>query len=220
MPDYSPELSASVLHQYVHTDKPIAQIAADHRINARDVTRIRHAAGCPPRGARVRVLPPAMRELHRAATRLQAEAADVGRNTRGEAEHIAPREAERIAPNDADGAMRCAYCALRPENECGLPALIARVQRLVERELAAEEATRAALGSLARTPTEAERCARTVASMTRTLQVLLRLRAGLSSEQGSSNVDDYPADIDAFRDEFARRIRAFVASRTDAGRVA
>ena len=91
------------------------------------------------------------------------------------------------------------YCALPPESEPGLPALIARVQRLVEQELSAEEATRTALGSLARTPTEAERCARTVASMTRTLHVLVRLRAGLAPEQGSNNVDDYPADIDEFR---------------------
>ena len=54
MPSYAPELVASVLHDYVHTDKPTAQIAAEHDINERDVTRIRHAAGVPTRGARVR----------------------------------------------------------------------------------------------------------------------------------------------------------------------
>jgi hypothetical protein len=204
MPNYSPELTASVLHDYVHTDKPTAQIAADHQINERDVTRIRHAAGCPPRGARVRALPPEMRELHETATRLKAEAPP-------------------IAPAHAAGELDAALSAdapLRPCDEDRLPDVIARVLRLVEQELTAEEATRAALGSLARTPTETERCARTVASMTRTLHALVRLGAGLAPEQGSTNVDDYPADIDAFRDEFARRIRAFVASRTDARRAA
>ena len=31
MPNYSPELVASVLHEYVHTDKPIGQIAETTR---------------------------------------------------------------------------------------------------------------------------------------------------------------------------------------------
>ena len=103
MPNYSPELVASVLHEYVHTDKPIGQIARDHQINERDVTRIRHAAGCPPRGARVRALPPEMRELHEAATRLKAEAPP-------------------IAPADAAGELDAALGAdapLRPCDEAG-----------------------------------------------------------------------------------------------------
>ena len=74
MPHYSPELVASVVHDYVHTDKPTRQIAADHHINERDVTRIRHAEGVPTRRARVRALPPEMREVHETAMRLMAEA--------------------------------------------------------------------------------------------------------------------------------------------------
>ena len=196
MPNYSPELVASVLHEYVHTDKPIGQIARDHQINERDVTRIRHAAGCPPRGARVRALPPEMRELHEATTRLKAEAPP-------------------IAPADAVGELDAALGgdgALSPRVEGGLAGLIARVQRLVEQELAAEEATRAALGSLARTPTELERCARTVASMTRTLHVLLRMGASAAPEQAPFN-HDLPEDADEIRNELARRIEAFLASR-------
>ncbi|MGB9365644.1 MAG: hypothetical protein WCE79_06495, partial [Xanthobacteraceae bacterium] len=71
MPKYAPELEESVLHRYVHTDDPTAKIAADHNINERDITRIRHAAGVPTRRARVRALPPEMRELHEAAKRLK-----------------------------------------------------------------------------------------------------------------------------------------------------
>src|SRR3954470_3323289 len=74
MPKYAPELVASVVHDYVHTDKSTRQIAADHEINERDVTRIRHAAGIPTRGARVRALPPAMREASEISKRLKAAA--------------------------------------------------------------------------------------------------------------------------------------------------
>jgi hypothetical protein len=204
MPNYSPELVASVLHDHVHTDKPVRQIAADHKVNERDVTRMRHAAGIPPRGARVRTLPSAMGELHKAAMRLMANAAQPDGAATGSGPSPPP------LPDRSEGTMQ-------PFSDTSV---IERIERLIERELAAEEATRAELGLLARTPTEAERCARTVASMTRTLHVLMRLRASAAPEQGPSNVDDYPADIDAFRDEFARRIRAFVASRTDPERAA
>jgi len=161
MPNYTPELVESVLHQYLHTDTPVGQIAAEHGVSERDLTRMRQANGVPARGARVRALPPAMRRLLETTRELK------------------------------------------------------RIERLIERELAAEEATRAALGSLARTPTEAERCARTVASMSRSLHTLMRLRAGLAPEQGSSNDHGIPADIDEFRRELARRIEAFVASQPD-----
>jgi alkylhydroperoxidase family enzyme len=224
MPHYAPELCASVIDQYLHTDKPVAAIARDHAINERDVTRIRHAAGVPPRGQRVRALPPAMRLLQEATRRLKAAAppnADVGRNKRGEAERIAPDDAERVA-DVAGGAMRCAYCALRAHTEPPSPfsdaSAIARLERLIEQELAALEATRAELGALARAPIDAERCARILSILTQTLQRLMRLRAGAAPEQGSSyDDDDMPTDMDGFRNELARRIRALVQSWTGEG---
>jgi hypothetical protein len=104
MPRYAPELTSSVIDDYLHTGKPVGLIAREHEMNERDVTRIRHAAGLPPRRARMRSLPPAMAGLVEARALLRASADGVGRNKQG--------EAERIAPDDAGGAMRCAYCAL------------------------------------------------------------------------------------------------------------
>src|SRR3954451_4378103 len=233
MPKYSPELVASVVHDYVHTDKSTRQIAADHEINERGVTRIRHAAGIQTRRTRARELPAAMREASEISKRLKAAApygcrpGDAGTAEPG-THNLSPVDrAESVvamgsglAPLARPGMTEDADQASSPENVPSIPALIARVARLVEQELAAEEETRAELGMLARTPTELERCARIVASMTRTLHQLVRLRASAAPEQGSNNVDDYPADIDAFRDEFARRIRAFVASRIGAGSAA
>lgn len=201
MPNYAPELVESVLHDHEYTDKPLKQIAAEHGVDVRDITRMRHANGIPSRRTRLRALPPEMREVHDITKRLRAARpavadAEVARNTQG--------DAGRIAPNDADGQ--------------DLPALIARVARLVDQELAAEETTRAELGMLARTPVESERCARIVASMTRSLREVLRLRAGLAPEQGSNHDHGIPTDIDEFRRELARRINLFVASRTNGGR--
>jgi hypothetical protein len=191
MPNYAPELVANVLHAYQHTDKPIAQIAADHHINERDVTRIRHAAGCPPRGQRVRALPPAMRELQELTMQLTAEAPAA-----------APAEMARAEIVSAES---------RPFSN---GSAIERTQRLVEQELAALEATRASLGSLARAPTDAERCARILSILSQTLHRLMRMQAGAAPEQERTDDDDLPADIDERRNELARRIDAFVASRT------
>jgi len=96
-----------------------------------------------------------------------------------------------------------------------LPA-IDRIERLVEQELAAEEASRAQFGLLPRAPGDAERCARTLAILTKTLQALARLRGGATT-QGLRHDDDIPADIDEFRRDLARRIEACLESRPDDG---
>ena len=230
MPRYAPELAASVIDQYLHTDKPVALIARDHAIDERDVTRIRHAASLPPRRTRMRSLPPAMAGLVEARALLRASAADVddvGRN-----KHAAAKAgATRSAPSDEEDAMRHSASKTRVnalEAYCALPAgpplppsdasAIDRIERLVEQELAAEEAGRAELGLLPRAPGEAERCARTLAILTRTLHALAQLRGG-ATQHGPHHDDDNPADIDEFRRDLARRIDAFVASRTN-GRIA
>jgi len=193
MPRYAPELCASVIDQYLHTDKSTELIARDHAINERDVTRIRHAAGVPARGARVRSLPPAMVALVEARALLRAPGGG-------------PCD-DANAPPTPDPSPPLAALVVGGE-----PA-IDRIQRLVEQELAAEEASRAQFGLLPRAPGDAERCARTLAILTRTLHALARLRGG-ATEQGLRHDDDVPADIDEFRRDLARRIDAFVAAET------
>ena len=62
-------------------------------------------------------------------------------------------------------------------------------------------------------PVDAERTARTLSSLTETLQKLQRLQCTLPETELKDD-DDVPADIDEFRNELARRIDAFVDSRT------
>lgn len=86
------------------------------------------------------------------------------------------------------------------------------------KEIEAEESARARLGGAQRKNT-AERSARTLATLTQTLHALARLRAGSLPDQETHYDDDMPRDIDEFRRDLARRIDAFVASRTDAADV-
>jgi molecular chaperone GrpE (heat shock protein) len=92
---------------------------------------------------------------------------------------------------------------------------IERLYRAVLEELAAVENLRAQLKREPQSPQDAERTARTLSSLTETLQKLQRLQCAVP--QSGSYDDDMPADIDEFRTELARRIEAFVASRSEPG---
>lgn len=59
--------------------------------------------------------------------------------------------------------------------------------------------------------------ARAISILTEAFNRLQRLRAALPGSIDHDSYADAPADLDAFRDELARRIDAFIASRTDAG---
>src|SRR5690606_8807677 len=87
------------------------------------------------------------------------------------------------------------------------------LEMLLEREIASEEATRAELGTLPRLAGEAEQCARRLALLTQTLKTLRAIPAPPPAAAWDDGYDDMPADIDAFRNELARRIRAAVVSR-------
>jgi hypothetical protein len=80
-------------------------------------------------------------------------------------------------------------------------------------ELATVEAMHAQRGTLPERPVDAVRTAQTLSSLTETLQKLQRLRCAVPFS--GSDDDDMPADIDEFRNELARRIDAFVASRAE-----
>ena len=95
---------------------------------------------------------------------------------------------------------------------------IARIERQVLQEISDIEAMRAQLRGVPRPMREAESTARALTTLTDTLHKLQRLRLPLAAAgQGRSMDDDLPEDIDEFRLDLARRINAFVASRTDAG---
>jgi hypothetical protein len=90
-------------------------------------------------------------------------------------------------------------------------AAIHQLERKVRAELASVTTLRERFKGLPRGPRESESTARTLPSLTQTLQKLQLMRCGLTSPD--TDDDDLPADLDAFRIDLARRIDAFVASR-------
>jgi transposase-like protein len=97
------------------------------------------------------------------------------------------------------------------------PAALDRIERALLNELATVEAMRESLDTEPLRPIDAERTARTLSILTETLTKLRRHRLAAAAQAGAGHDDDLPADIDAFRDDLARRIEAFVASRADEG---
>src|SRR6185312_10361892 len=85
---------------------------------------------------------------------------------------------------------------------------------LVLKEIAAEESVRDELKARPRARGETEKTARALSILTQTWQTLQHMRSGVAVPAGSPD-DEMPSDLDAFRDELARRIDAFVAARPD-----
>jgi hypothetical protein len=225
MARYAPELVALVRHRYEQTDDTLAKIAADCGISERTVNRMRDRGGWARRGERPRGLPQATRALQEATALLARPPNPCGPSdlscvhSRASGNPVLPEEESAGSPlargRTEEGLPLHPDAAGAHAAENGKATAIARIERLVEKELAAEEAMRAQLGPLPRPPADAERSARTLATLTQTLHALARLRAGRPADLGADDDDDMPRDIDEFRRELARRIDAFVASRTE-----
>ena len=187
-PDLSPEAWAQIRHDYERTDQPVEDICAEHGISAgtlRDRMR---------RWGWTRRRPPIPREGPPAPA--------------APCDGVPPQlpAAPEIAPSgEGDDASASG------EGDPG--AIVPRLQSAVARVLPAIEAAVAKLGVQPSHPRETERAARTLTALTRTLRELNTL---LSEHQSRAPAvcECMPEDIDAFRYELARRINAFVASRT------
>jgi len=87
------------------------------------------------------------------------------------------------------------------------------LEREVRAQLALVTAARERLQGLPPRPREGEASSRALSHLTAVLQKIHLMRCGLNPSDAYD--DDFPADLDAFRDELARRIEAFMASRPD-----
>jgi len=220
MAGFTPELIAHVRHRYEHTDDTLAKISVDCGLSERTLNRMRDREGWSRRSdGAPRGLPAAAQALDEATALLAARVLPLPERGRacpglGPGSDCAAIRVEANARDDTDASPALgADPSLAGDDKRA----IERIERLVQRELAAEEAVRAQLGPLPRPPADAERAARTLATLTQTLHALQRLRCGLPPDSGSDDNDDMPRDIDEFRRELARRIDAFVASRTGSG---
>lgn len=95
------------------------------------------------------------------------------------------------------------------ESEEAAGSLIERVERAVEREIAQIEAMVGGADELTEPRSDAERRARTLASLTRTLLELRRLRAD-DDVQRTADDDAIPRDLDELRRALSRRLDQLV----------
>jgi hypothetical protein len=184
-------LSAEVIEyarrRYVETDDSQGSIARDIGKSPGTLDRLAKAQGWPLRKDRPpRGLPPETQ--------------------------LAMQTAEALA-GKASGAPQPQENAVAPDGPPVAGSIAARLEAALERELRKVEILRGDFGTGGKRSFEAERVARTLATLTETLFRVRRLR-----EPGSisgSNDDDLPADADGFRLALAYRIEAFVRSRVD-----
>jgi hypothetical protein len=183
---FSPELEARGRYLFEDTDAAMADIAFElgiHKGTVPDVAKLR--------GWKRYVPPP--RDVS-PATRILVEAESLERRAQSNP------DGERTLPAQSDG----------PGDESEID-LVARLRRAVLNELTVVESLRDRLKNEPQSQVAAERTARTLSTLTDTLQKLQRLQCSASA---SGSDYDMPADIDEFRNELARRINAFVDSRT------
>lgn len=207
---FTPELIANVQYRYEETDEPVAHIAADMGIHPGSLRRIAYKRGwVRHKNLGPRDVTPAMRLLLEAQKLEQAQAS--------------PRPEPALAGHAVHALAGGGDMAPAPaarEDDDGPDAKLTAIDRMeqaVLNELASVEAMRAQFGPEPYKPQDAERTARTLSNLTETLGKLQRMRAGLPSQERSAELDDddMPEDIDAFRFELARRINAWVDSRSE-----
>ncbi len=127
--------------------------------------------------------------------------------------YVSPTPLQQAPPAES-GAAGFAGSLARIRDEDA--PLAVRVQRAVERELAAIERIVATLRPGSSDMGEAERAARTLASLARTLQEVMRLDR---PPEKAEHADDVPQDLDELRKALSRKLEALVASQQgeDAG---
>ena len=119
------------------------------------------------------------------------------------------------AEDKASQASKAEACDTAPDIPANTGSVADRLEAALEKELRKVEGLRGEFGPRGKRSIEAERIARTLATLTETLFRVRRLRE--PGNINGSNDDDLPADADGFRLALAHRIEVFVRSRTDAG---
>jgi hypothetical protein len=199
--EYTSELIADGKRRWDEGEESVASIAASFAVSERYMRRLAIKLGWGPRPKRKpQDLSPVLRAL-----------AEVDALQLGKVPAVTAQPAAAEARPETNGNAPVGSSTDRE-------AVIERLLRAVDIELAVVERMRASLGSLPQEPAEAERTARTLATHARTLREVQRIRGAASLPAGTDDDDNMPADIDEFRRELARRIHAFVDTRTG-GRV-
>ncbi len=215
MARYSPEMLAALRYRYEETDEPMSALAAAFEIGITTLQNLVRKHGWTPRSNRMRDCPQAMRLLQEAEI-LAASSAAAEQQSASPAAPMSEGASDAAAPT-ANASSQSGGNVPIAEAAAAHPRLSAakRLEALVEKEIAAEEAARAALGVRPRSRNEIDRCVRTLSVLTQTLQTLRKM-GGV----GEIDEADEARDMDEFRETLALRIRSFVEKAIGSGRMA
>ncbi|QUS39287.1 hypothetical protein RPMA_10900 [Tardiphaga alba] len=191
MRGFTPEAVLHLRHRYEETDEKVSSIAADFGVHAKTINTLAHKEGWKLRKDRPpRDLPPAIRLT------MEANQA-IGGTKLADTQPVLD---EITAAAEAPAVSS---------------AIASRLEAALEKELRKLEALRSEFGPVTHRSIEAERIARTLATLTEVLFKVRRLRE--PAQGGVLTDDDLPTDIDGFRRALAERMDAFVRSRDDGG---
>lgn len=218
MARYTAKLLAAIKHAYEETDRPVDLIATDFDVSSRNIQRLvvtEHWQSRRVRKHRPRDVPVALELLAQAQALAACSQETPPTRSRCSASASSLEENGGQRPLTPSPPL----AALAEGGEPKEPAaptlsaadlLEARLRQEIE-ALGHDDGARRGFRIA-----DAERRARTLATLTQTLQTLQRLRDGTAAGPEAYD-DDLPVDADAFRDELARRIDAFIKSRAEDG---
>ncbi|AXK83559.1 hypothetical protein DW352_25355 [Pseudolabrys taiwanensis] len=203
---YAEDFLAALRQRYEQTDQPMRSLAREFSIGISTLSSLVERHGWVKRSQRRHGRPEAslVSEAQALMESLQTRTGVVADNGLA-----FPLEAPPTPDPSPPRAARV---------EGGEQTAAERIEALLLKEIAAEEVAREALGNEPRLRTEADACARRLAVMTQTLQTLQKIREAqpmANARCQCSEYDDLPDDLDALRDELARRIEAFMETHTD-----
>jgi hypothetical protein len=216
MPTLTHEAWAQIRADYEHSERPIADICAEHGISSgtlRDrMRRWEWTRRRPPIPLEGPPPLPALRVAPALARVVPLPAAPVASVPAGD-EPIALAVSDAPAVPVDLPAPHVAASESEDAPPAATPALIAqRLQGAVARVLPAIEATLGRLAAAGTHPREMDGAARALAALTRTLRELnaLLVQHPVPADEGPDNLDD-------FRREFAARMDAVIAARRQSG---
>ncbi|MDO8878357.1 MAG: hypothetical protein Q8M24_04505 [Pseudolabrys sp.] len=203
MAQYTDEFLATARQGYESTDQPMRELARELGIGITTLSTLSEKHGWAKRSLRQRGLSPAMQLL--------AEVNALAAN----GPH--PSRLATLAPQD-DGATPTPTL---PLSGGGSPSavepapnqadLLIKLEQILAQLIAAQQLAPA-------NGIQSPQGARNLTLLIQSLRALQGMRGAASTDTGPiDDDDDMPRDIDEFRLDLARRIDAFVASRTDAG---